>query len=139
MSDGSEARSVSTLELSSTTEPFKCTWQDIGSAAAWVRIVGDVDFATAPRLQATLSEALDAARVVIVDLRGVTFMDSIGIHVLMEAQHKANAKTCRLVFVRGSASLDRLFDIAGLDEQLQIVDPNQASPTANELLGATGR
>ncbi len=114
--------------------PFDCTWQAGGVDAAWVRIAGDVDLATAPRLQATLAEALGGAHVVVVDLREVTFMDSTGLHVLMETQSHATRTGNRLVFVRGRRSVHRLFEVTGIDEQLQVVDLKASEPPLQALV-----
>ncbi len=129
----SDARGGPSIGLDGTT-PFACTWHDGGASAAWVRIAGEVDLATAPQLAAALEQAQRDVLIVVVDLREVTFMDSAGLRVLMEADSRAVAAACRLVCVRGSRSLSRLFAIAGLEEHLKLVDLDPAEPPAQALL-----
>jgi anti-sigma B factor antagonist len=50
-----------------------------------VSLRGELDLATAPRLEHALAEAGDR---VLLDLRGLTFMDSTGVRVLLEAAER---------------------------------------------------
>jgi anti-anti-sigma factor len=70
---------------------------------------------------------------VIVDLRQLTFIDSTGLHVLIEADARARRIRRRLVLARGPARIDRLFQILGLSERLKIIDlkPVLVSPPAH--------
>jgi anti-anti-sigma factor len=65
------------------------------------------------------------AELVVVDLRGLEFMDSTGLHLLLQAQQQAQDSGRRLVLVRGPDAVQRLFDLTGVAEALTIVD----SPT----------
>ena len=91
-------------------------------------VEGEVDAATAPALDAAF-RALDAPRpgaahpapsVVVVDLSGVTFLDSSGLSVLI-ATHKRLRFDGRSLAVTGARpSVRRLFAISGLDRVLTI-------------------
>ena len=50
-----------------------------------LEVFGELDLATAPRLEHALAEAGDD---VLLDLRGLTFMDSTGVRVLLEAAER---------------------------------------------------
>jgi anti-sigma B factor antagonist len=63
----------------------------IATSAAAVRIVveGEVDMETAPQLAHGLREQMNRDRAVVLDLAGVTFMDSSGLATLVEAINAA--------------------------------------------------
>ena len=56
--------------------PFVCSWRVGGSDAAWVRVAGELDLAASPQLRQRLGEAQCAVRLVVLDLRELTFIDS---------------------------------------------------------------
>ena len=59
------------------------------------------------------------------DLRELTFLDSCGLSRLVAAWRRARKAGHRLVLVRGSAAVQRLFALAAVDEHLEIVnDPS---------------
>jgi anti-sigma B factor antagonist len=59
----------------------------VGREAGATRLVlrGELDLATAPRLEHALAEAGEG---VLLDLRGLTFMDSTGVRALLEAAER---------------------------------------------------
>ena len=85
---------------------------------------GELDIASIPRLMQRLEPHRQQGREVVLDLRGVEFMDTSGLHLVFETQRRAGEEGFRFAIVRGSANLQRLFDIAGFGESLQMVsDP----------------
>src|SRR4051812_12493208 len=52
------------------------------------------------------------AREVVVDLRGVTFLDSYGLRVLLSLRNAAARDGFRLVLVPGPAAVQRLFELS---------------------------
>jgi anti-anti-sigma factor len=62
---------------------FVCAHASVGLDAAWVEVAGELDIATTPQLERTLREAQSSARLVVLDLRNVTFMDCSGVHVIV--------------------------------------------------------
>ena len=90
--------------------------------AAVVTPVGEVDLVTADDVRARLVEAARVARRVVLDLRQVTFMDSSGLRLLVEMQQAAIDDGFHLAVVRGPASLERLFQVTGLDARLDLHD-----------------
>ena len=101
---------------------FHCELQHDGHHAAWVTLDGELDLATVPELASRLEEALGSTRLLVVDLRQLTFMDSSGLSVLLEAHQTARRSGSRLVLVRGPAQVTRLFDITGLSERFEFAD-----------------
>ena len=91
--------------------------------ATHVKLSGDFDLSTAKRAE----EAIEAAErsgtsTVVVDLRGLSFMDSTGLRVIVSADKRARRSNKRVVIVQGPAAVRRVFEITRLDERLDIVD-----------------
>lgn len=83
-----------------------------------VSVRGELDLSTAPLLDERLSfaEAADAVRV-LVDIDQVEFMDSTGLHVLLD--HVAvNGHGTSYSLTRGSPQVRQLFRVSGVMERL---------------------
>lgn len=83
-------------------------------------IHGEIDLASAPALERELREAETSARRIVVDLAGLEFVDSTGIHMLMNAQARAQSNGHELVFTHLPAQVQRLFNLTGVDVRLTI-------------------
>jgi anti-sigma B factor antagonist len=116
------------------TSPFGLSVRDGGLDAAWVRVVGELDIATAPRLAQTLRSAELCARRLVLDLRDVVFMDCCGVQVIVNASIRARQAGGRLVVVRGPSSVDRVFGLTGTAPILEIIDLNAGEPAAQALV-----
>jgi anti-sigma B factor antagonist len=88
-----------------------------------VKLDGELDLATVPQLdrQLALIEVTKVSRVLI-DLSGVTFMDSTGLRSIVRAHHFAESNHHRLVLRRGTRQVQRLFELTGIDERLTFED-----------------
>ena len=88
-----------------------------------VRLVGEVDLATAPELDRVLDElAGNGHSRLLIDLEGVGFLDSTGIGSLFRALRCAEANGHGLTVRRGSPQVQRLFELTGMTEQLTFED-----------------
>jgi anti-sigma B factor antagonist len=89
-----------------------------------VVIRGELDLATAPDLEAALTERLDAGQDVVVDLRELAFMDSTGLRVLVSAHARVEGSTqsVRIVRPRPDAPIARILAIAGVESVLDLID-----------------
>jgi anti-anti-sigma factor len=86
--------------------------------------VGEVDLDTVGVVRAQLDELTAAGFTrVILDLRNVTFLDSSGLHLVIEAQTAAASDGWEFGMIEGPANVQRVFEIAGLSERLPFVDP----------------
>jgi anti-sigma B factor antagonist len=105
----------------------------VSSADACVRItaVGEVDSSSAPLLRSELDSALDggALRELVVDLDGVTFLDSAGLSVLAAAHRGALARDVRLRVLASGRAVIRPLQITGLWDLLgaEQVEPGTGS------------
>jgi anti-sigma B factor antagonist len=81
-----------------------------------LRVAGEIDIATAPKLRGCLAEVPDGSRVVVVDLSEVTFLDSTGLSVLVGGWKRFSSDDVeaelRLVVVR--PVILRVLDVTGL-------------------------
>lgn len=85
-------------------------------------VSGEVDAHSAPTLEAHLADQ-PSDRPLRLDLAGVTFMDSSGLRVLIDAHQRATEADHPMTIVRPSRVVTRLLEISGLDEHLD-VDPS---------------
>lgn len=84
---------------------------------------GEIDAATAKDLKAALDRAATTgARKVILDLDGVTFVDSRGLTVMVAAHEKLEASGSRLITVCADPFVRKLFDITGMNRVLRIIE-----------------
>jgi anti-anti-sigma factor len=90
--------------------------------AVRVALVGELDIATVPETDRALRRAEAAARLVVLDLRGLEFIDAGAAALILAADRRIRSAGGRLVVVRGPAEVDLLFELLGLDRQLELVD-----------------
>ena len=84
---------------------------------------GEFDMSTADKLDDAVraAEATDAKRIII-DLTEVTFMDSTGLKVLLEAVARARANSNRLRLIRGRRRVQRVFELTKTEDFLPFLD-----------------
>jgi anti-sigma B factor antagonist len=91
--------------------------------ATTLAVTGEVDLSTAGELAEAGVAALAAgAAVVIVDLSGVTFLDSTGLAALVTINNQARNGGATLIIARPRARVRHLFRITGLDMAFTITD-----------------
>lgn len=100
--------------------------------AAIVAVSGELDLASAPGLEAELDRISGPSiRLLVLDLRGLEFMDSTGLSILVRAHQRLTAEGCEMGLVGGSAQVHRLLDLTGVGERLRQVDaPEELLPEA---------
>jgi anti-sigma B factor antagonist len=108
--------------LTDFPKPFRCkTIHEDGTAL--LRPAGELDMSSVPQLDARLREALEAgARRLVVDLRGLDFMDSTGLTLLMRWSRAARQDGFAMALVRGDARIHRLFELTAMDQMFTFVD-----------------
>jgi anti-sigma B factor antagonist len=91
-----------------------------------VALRGEIDALTAPKLASRLFGLADEGkRRVVVDLSEVTFMDSTGIGVLLNALSHFTARHGELVVVCSDERILRPFELAGIVRLLTIYDTRE--------------
>jgi anti-anti-sigma factor len=100
-----------------------------------VRPLGEIDLSTVGGLRSKIDECVAAGwERVVLDLRGVTFMDCTGLHLVLDADAAARAAGWELVIVEGPRAVQRVFELTGLRDSLPFV--NGAPPVGNGGPGA---
>jgi anti-sigma B factor antagonist len=117
---------------------FECSWRDGGLDAVWVHLAGELDIATTPQLERTLGQAQLQARLVVLDLRELVFMDSTGVHAIASASIRARQVARRLVVLRGPPDVDRIFTLSGSVDEVEIHDLDPLESPAQALLRLAG-
>jgi anti-anti-sigma factor len=104
-------------------EPFRC---DVETAQGKVvlRPRGEIDIASSPILESSLRELRDTGfDHVVVDLRGVTFLDSTGLRLLLGWDDVARQEGLDFELVPGPPVVQRLFSITGVRDRLRFTEP----------------
>jgi len=102
---------------------FTCTLRAGGDGSAWVHVTGDLDLDNLPRLERALRRAELRARLIVLDLRGLTSMHAGGVHVIAYASIRARRVNRRLILVRGPSQVDHVLALPEARDVLEIVDP----------------
>jgi anti-anti-sigma factor len=87
--------------------------------AQLVRVAGEIDISTVGELRRQVRAARRGQSTVLLDLAEVEFMDSSGLHVLLEAN--AGASDSPFFILRPSRAVRRLLDATGTRAELPVV------------------
>ena len=91
---------------------------------AWVRPFGELDLDSVHRVEAALEDLrADACPEVVLDLRGLTFMDSTGLRLVMRWDTSAQDDGFRFAIVPGRDVVQRVFRLTGMDSHLTLAEP----------------
>ncbi|MGI8757367.1 MAG: STAS domain-containing protein [Acidimicrobiales bacterium] len=87
-----------------------------------IALAGDLDPATAPVLEEAIATAVadDSVSRVLLDLGGLTFLDSSGLRVFVTAREHLTVRNAELVLRNPTDNVRRLLDITGLGEVIAI-------------------
>jgi anti-sigma B factor antagonist len=92
-----------------------------------VSCTGELDMATGPRLREAIDAISDAD--LIVDLGGLSFIDSTGISILLGTLRRFEEADKRLVVSCPPGAPRRVFELTGLEDVLEICDSRQDAET----------
>lgn len=82
-------------------------------------LIGELDIAPVADLEArVLRLCADGASSLVIDLSGLTFMGSTGIRMILWAREVCAESGCEFFVVPGPPSVQRLFEMTGLLDQL---------------------
>lgn len=97
-------------------------------AVTTVVVSGELDLATVPQLSAVVAEHR-GARLLVLDLNAVSFIDSTGVRLLIEADRAAAGAGSRLVVLAGDGPVRRVLALCELDGRLALaVDHPSSAP-----------
>ncbi len=103
-----------------------------GTSTIVIAVHGDTDMHLADELAASLSEAIEASPAVLVlDLSGVTFLDSMALGVLLGSLRQLGEVGGQLRVVTSRPEIRRIFEVTLLDRLFEI------DSSRDEALAAT--
>jgi anti-sigma B factor antagonist len=92
-----------------------------------VRVQGEVDAATAPRMGETVNRMLARKQRVVLDLRNVDFMDLHGLAVMVRATRRARADSGSFAIARPAPCVRRLVELVHAEGEVRIL-PDGSDP-----------
>jgi anti-sigma B factor antagonist len=105
----------------SRQEPFEAHVELVGSAPV-MRLAGELDIAVVDELEAAVAEARSmGSGDVVIDLRGLTFLDSRGIAALVAADLEGRDGQRPVKFIRGPR-VHRVFELTGVAGRVEWVE-----------------
>jgi anti-anti-sigma factor len=106
---------------------------------ALVELRGELDLATVSKVADVLDgleTTADGIRHIVLDLRGLSFMDSTGLHELLRQNEYARANHHNLAVVRGDEAIQRLLELTQIEKVLVLVDdPADLAPPPPDAAG----
>jgi anti-sigma B factor antagonist len=102
-----------------------------GSGTVVLALEGEADLHVAPELQQRLASVIDdGARFLVLDLSGVTFVDSMALGIVLGGMKRMNASGGQLRLVVPDTGVRRIFEITLLDRVLAIDATREAALSA---------
>jgi anti-sigma B factor antagonist len=102
-------------------QALKVTTARFGADSYVVALAGELDLHTADAVGRELDAVLErGGRTLVVDLCAVSFLGSIGLHLLTRAAKRTRAAGGECVVVSDDPRILRVFEITGLDRVLRI-------------------
>lgn len=86
---------------------------------------GELDMVTVSQLADAFDSLADdphGIERIVVDLRGLTFMDTSGIHELLHRNNQAQHNRHNLAVIRGNACIGRLIALTAIDECINFIE-----------------
>jgi anti-anti-sigma factor len=103
-------------------EPFRI---DVEPSRDSVRVApaGELDIATVEKLRAEVERLRESGFAkLVLDLRNVRFLDSTGLRLVLELDAAAKEASQELLIIRGSAVVQRIFEVTQVSERLNFID-----------------
>ena len=109
--------------------------EDLPEGVSVVALTGELDVGTVRRMEGALMEQILQRPGVLIDLGGLTFIDSSGIGALIQACRGANGTPVKVVVGEGT-QVARVFEIAGVGEAVDVfTDREEALAALAAMVG----
>ena len=103
-----------------------CTSQEFDDATCLV-MAGDLDIADVAAFIGHLTKALERSRNTVLDLSGIRYIDSSGIHALIDARRRFNAMGRNVVLAALSPWVERIFQTIAMDQVVPVFPTVEAA------------
>ena len=88
-----------------------------------IALSGELDLASSPALEDALERVFGSdAKLVVLDLRTLDFMDSTGLSIIVKAHQTADDHQLQLYLVNGPAQVQRLLSLTGVAERVSLIE-----------------
>jgi anti-sigma B factor antagonist len=108
-------------------QPVLRVMEQTSGDAIVVTVQGELDIATADLLSERLAKICERGLPVTVDLRRVSFLDCVGLRVLLAVHADGAARGCHVDFIPGPRAVQRVFELTGTLETLPFTVPGAAA------------
>jgi anti-sigma B factor antagonist len=99
---------------------------------ALIRLIGEFDLSCEQPFEQKLAGALDAfTSQVVVDLCELSFIDSVGLRMLLSLENRSRGEDFALVVLCGDGQVREVLKLTGLDGLLPLVDPSGIVPSSD--------
>ena len=103
--------------------PFEC---EVSTSAevTRLRLIGELDIASTPILQAAITTARDVgSRSLVLDLTRLEFIDSSGLRCILDADTEARQDGSSIALIQGPPAVQRIFELTNTDTHLRFIEP----------------
>jgi anti-sigma B factor antagonist len=91
------------------------------AGATVVAVTGELDVLTAPKLNTSLNEVIRRGRGnIVIDLSEAGFIDSLGLHTLLNLQRRLSRRSRSLAVICGEGPVRRAIELARLENALGV-------------------
>ena len=101
---------------------FRVTTERHGRGMAWLSLFGELDRRAAGWLARELLRVEGRVARVVPDARGLSFLDAVGLHILLHASQRAKRGGWDLAVIRGRKANDLVFGLPNIARRLRLVD-----------------
>ena len=110
---------------------FGLTIEELEPGVVMIALRGELDLAHAYTFDEELRRIEESRpSCVVINLKELAFLDSCGLARLLAARRRARRAGHRLILVRGSAGIQRLFALSAVDEAFEMVSEVPAALTS---------
>jgi anti-anti-sigma factor len=104
-------------------EPFRCEVTRHGEKT-WLHVAGELDLDSCEHVEQELADLrAGGSRDLVLDLRGLTFMDSTGLRLVIRWHTAARENGFGFAIVRGAEVVQRVFRLTGMESELTVAEP----------------
>jgi anti-anti-sigma factor len=109
-------------ERPDTTEPLEIAVSESGGVRS-LRLTGEFDLAGVDQFERLLTaDQTTEAATFVLDMRGLTFIDSSGLRALIMADQRVRAEGGRFIVVRGPDRVNAVLEMTGVAQRIELVD-----------------
>ena len=102
---------------------FSCTATQVAGRVT-LTLAGEVDLAAHTRFQSEVAQSWDGSTDLVIECSGVTFLDSMGLRVLVHAMQRASANGRYVTLAAPSKPVIRVLDLAGVRSLFTEIGPS---------------